>query len=290
MAERSAVGRPALRYHGGKWKLAPWILGFFPRHRVYVEPFGGAGSVLIRKAKSYAEVYNDLDSNVVTVFRVLRDPVKAAELRRRIELTPFARDEFKASYTPPQDEIDQARKTIARAFMGFGSASTNPTHLTGFRATSHRSHTTPAMDWANWPAEIPAFVDRLREVIIENRNAAEVILQHDSATTLIYADPPYVHSTRYDKVRRASPAHCYTTEMTDADHVALAEVLRAAEGMVVLSGYPCSLYDVDLYPDWVRHERQSMADGARPRTEVVWLNPACAAALAGQQSQLRLIA
>ena len=84
--------RPLLRYHGGKWLLAPWIISHFPAHRVYVEPFGGAASVLIRKERSYAEVYNDLDSEVVNLFRVLR--AQPDDLVHAIELTPFARDEF----------------------------------------------------------------------------------------------------------------------------------------------------------------------------------------------------
>ena len=89
--------RPVLRWHGGKWLLAPWIIGHFSEHRVYVEPFGGAGSVLMRKPRCYAEVWNDLDGEVVNLFRVLRS-ARAQELVDVIRLTPFARDEFVAAY------------------------------------------------------------------------------------------------------------------------------------------------------------------------------------------------
>lgn len=64
--------RPVLRWHGGKWVLAPWIIGHFPPHRIYTEAFGGGASILMRKARAYSEVYNDLDEDVVNIFRVLR--------------------------------------------------------------------------------------------------------------------------------------------------------------------------------------------------------------------------
>ena len=69
--------RPALRYHGGKWRLAPWIIGHFPAHKIYCEPFCGAASVLLRKPRSRIEIINDLDSEVTNLFQILRDPEHA---------------------------------------------------------------------------------------------------------------------------------------------------------------------------------------------------------------------
>mgnify|MGYP000205820787 CR=1 FL=1 len=126
--------RPVLRWHGGKWLLAPWIIEHFPPHRVYVEPFGGAASVLLRKPRSYGEVYNDLDEDVVNLFRVLRSD-RAGELVEALRLTPFARREFNDAYAPTDNELELARQLIVRSFMGFDSAGHNRDNgRTGFRA------------------------------------------------------------------------------------------------------------------------------------------------------------
>lgn len=266
--ETAGSSRPVLRYHGGKWNLAPWIISNFPAHRVYTETFGGAASVLMQKPRSYGEVYNDLDGEVCNLFRVLRDPAQGRELKRVLELTPFARSEFDASYLPDGDPVEQARRTVIRSFMGFGSVAASG-RLTGFRANANRSGTTPAHDWAHFPNALITMTARLQGVVIENRPAAQIMKQHDGLDTLHYVDPPYPHSTRtgtaqYDRI--------YRFEMKDDDHRFLAETLRTLDGMVVLSGYPCDLYDHELYSDWQRTERPSVADGARPRTEVLWFN------------------
>lgn len=273
--------RPVLRYHGGKWRLAPWIISHFPAHRVYVEAFGGAASILLRKPRSYAEVYNDLWGDIVEVFRVLRDPEQAARLRELCELTPFARDEFEAideaSFERAADPVERARQLIFRSFAGFGSNAHNLGRKTGFRATSKRSGTTPAVDWRNWPDEIPVLVDRLRGVVIENRDAREVMRYHDAPDTLHYVDPPYVHGARSMNNPYDLKYGRYAFEMTDEEHVRLAEVLTELEGMVILSGYPCPLYD-ELYADWCSVDLETHADGARDRVERMWFNPACEAA------------
>ena len=165
------ISRPVMRYHGGKFRLAEWIMGFFPDHDTYVEPFGGAGSLLMRKPRSPAEVYNDLDDEVVNVFRVLRDPEQSDRLKELCALTPYARSEFRASYAMSTDPVEQARRTIFRAAAGFGSAGATKGR-TGFRSYSKADRSvTPAVDWASYPDAIPAFCERLRGVIVESGDA-----------------------------------------------------------------------------------------------------------------------
>jgi DNA adenine methylase len=255
--------------------LAPWIISNFPAHRIYCEPFGGGASVLMRKPRSYAEIYNDIDGEVVNVFRCLQNKKDCQELERLIRLTPFAREEFEWSYTLGESPVQNARRTIIRAFMGFGSNGHNPNERTGFRANANRSGTTPAHDWLNWPDEMEKFYWRLAGVTIENRAAIEVMAQQDSPQTLHFVDPPYVHCTR--GVRNG-----YRFEMTDEQHEELREFLKSLTGMVILCGYRNEIYD---RLGWQTVEREAHADGARDRIEVLWLNPAAANA----QTQQRLL-
>lgn len=263
--------RPLLRYHGGKWMLAPWIIDHLPPHRVYVEPYGGAASVLLRKPRSYGEVYNDLDGEIVNLFRVVRE--RSKDLTRALLWTPFSRTEYRVTaFGPTDDPLEMARRTVIRSFMGFGSNSIQRAVKSGFRSNSNRSGTTPAHNWMEFPANVRAVARRFRGVVVENLPAMDVVKQHDSPETLIYADPPYVHETRMTVTQHGQ--HGYRHEMTDDDHRAMAATLRSVRGMVVLSGYPCDLYDRELFHDWHRVEREALADGARKRTEVLWINAA----------------
>lgn len=278
----SEVTRPALRYHGGKFRLAPWVMQFFPPHGCYVEPFGGAAGVLLRKSRVYAEVYNDLDADIVNFFRVLRDPLLRADLIEACRLTPYARDEFDGSYEPTDDPLERARRTCIRAAMGFGSAGATK-GTTGFRTDTRRKYGTAQHNWADYPAAIAAIGERFAGVLIENRDALQVIEAHDGPDTLMFVDPPYVHDTR---VMRSKGG--YRHELDDAAHRQLIECLKAVDGMVVLCGYDSDVYTGAL-AGWERHTTEARISGGRGtslRTEVIWLNPACSAALRQTQGGL----
>ncbi|TGQ95397.1 DNA adenine methylase [Mesorhizobium sp. M8A.F.Ca.ET.208.01.1.1] len=266
----NAPTRPVLRWHGGKWKLAPWIISQFPEHKVYVEPFGGAASVLLRKSPVKSEVYNDLDGDVVCLFRVLRDADSGARLIAALRHTPFAREEFDGAYVATDEPIERARRLIIRSLMGFGT--NGHARRTGFRCKGYRAGQLPQHDWGTYADALPAVIERLRAgVVIESDDALAVMARYDEPDCLHYVDPPYVAETR-------DPGRDYRHELSSQDHSRLLEVLCDLAGMVVLSGYADPLYDNAL-KGWRRVETKTFADGARERTEVLWINPACAAAL-----------
>lgn len=271
------ITAPVIRYHGGKFRLAPWVIEHFPPHQVYVEPFGGAAGVLMQKPRSHGEVYNDLDGDIVNLFRVLQNATQRDSLAELLVLTPYARDEFELAWIFTEDPVERARRTVMRAQMGFGSAGATKA-TSGLRVDPYRKYGTAPQLWARFPDNLAAFGQRLQGVLIENRPALEVIRQHDSASALHYVDPPYMHSTR---VHGAHKGRYYRHEMSDADHVELLETLKSLDGMVIVSGYPCELYDKAL-KGWTVNTTQARIAafrGTAARTECLWINPACWAAL-----------
>lgn len=257
--------RPILRYHGGKWGLAPWIISHLPEHRIYVEPYCGAASVLLQKKRSYSEVINDMDSEIVNLFSVCRK--EGDRLATLVSLTPYSRKEFELSYIPTDDNLEQARRTVVRAYMGFGSAAASG-RKTGFRANANRSGTTPAHDWANYPDALVKIIERLRGVIIENKPALSIMAQQDSSETLHYLDPPYLLSTRWmgDKTKS------YRFEMSEKEHADMCSAVLNLKGKVVISGYANELYDTMLKGFRIVRKK-SFADGAAMREECLWLSP-----------------
>ncbi len=260
---------PLLRYHGGKYRLSSWLYGFFPQHRVYVEPFGGAASVLLRKPRSHGEVYNDLDQDIFNLFQVLRDKERAQRLIELCQLTPYSRDEFELAYQVCEEPVERARRTIVRSAMGFGSGAATG-HKTGFRSDASRQYANEAACWRRYPPVLRYVHARLQGVNIENRCALTCMTKNDSLHTLHYVDPPYVPDTR--KLNHSG--RVYRHEMNMDEHETLLCQLQGLQGMVVLSGYDSTLYN-DVLTGWQKHTRQARISAGRGtgiRTECVWLN------------------
>lgn len=259
--------RPPVKWHGGKHYLSRLIIDQFPEHHTYVEPFGGAASVLLNKEPSLVEVYNDLDIRITRLFRVLRD--QGEEFRRRVSLTPYSEVEFHQALEPALDDVEQARRDFVRWRQSLGGRGTS------FSFTLHRVRRSMADVVSGYLSaideQLPLIIERLRTVEIVSRTAIEVISKWDSENTLFYCDPPYVHSTRQENSREV-----YGYEMTEDEHRELADCLHSCKGRVVLSGYPSPLYE-ELYSDWWQLEidiANHAAGGKKKSREVecVWFN------------------
>jgi DNA adenine methylase len=267
MERRGKSLRPPVKWHGGKFYLCQPIIEQFPTHQTYVEPFGGAASVLLNKPPAVVEVYNDLDQRITRLFRVLRD--HGQELRRRLTLTPYSEIEFDHAQETTIDEIEQARRDFVRLRLSLGGRGQS------FSFTLHRVRRGMADVVSGYLStideQLPLIVQRLRSVEIVNRPALEVIRTWDSKDSLFYCDPPYVHSTRHESSRDV-----YGVEMTEQEHRELASVLCECRGKVVLSGYPSDLYD-ELYQGWktVVFDIANHAAGGRSKArkqETIWMN------------------
>lgn len=261
---------PPFAYYGGKTTLATQIADVFPSHRHYVEPFAGSLAVLLAKPPSLFETVNDLDQHLMTFWRVLRD--QPDELARVCSLTPHSRAEHQAAYElDADDDLERARRVWVCLTQGRG----NTLRRTGwrhFQDPGARGPTSMPDYLASYVTRMRAATGRIANVSLEARDALEVIADYGRHSgVLIYADPPYLGSTRSSRQ--------YLVEMSrDSEHRDLASALRGCEATVVLSGYDSPLYQ-ELYPDWHRvsfatytGQGNHTAERNDRRTEVLWAN------------------
>jgi DNA adenine methylase len=258
--------KPPVAYYGGKTRIAPRIAKLLPPHEHYVEPFAGSLAVLLAKEPAPYETVNDLNRDVMTFWRVLRD--RPADLQRACELTPHGRAELADAYEDSPDELEQARRVWVRLTQGRTARMTT----TGWRFRARPIGGTPTRDIAGYLDRMAVAAGRLAHVSLECRPALDVIAtyaQHEGV--LIYADPPYLAATRNGTN--------YEHEMaSEQDHRALAEALTDCRAKVVLSGYASPLY-VEMYDGWHVTELATVTsqgngkDGYDPaRVEVLWSN------------------
>lgn len=260
--------KPPITWFGGKSKLTSKIIKHFVQHQTYCEPFGGSGAVLLAKEPSKVEVYNDIDGDLVNLFRIIRDPVLFDRLQISVENTLYARSEFELSKDKIDDPIEQARRFLVRQRQSHGGLGKRWSYCV---EDSSLGMSSAVRRWQAGVERLPLIHKRFKTVQIEQDDWSLVMQRFDGPRTLFYLDPPYVPDTRVNGR--------YQHELTQDDHHQLVEYLLTVKGMVVLSGYAHEAYKSLEDAGWVRQDYDVPAytsSGRKRRIECLWLSPSIA--------------
>lgn len=259
----------AFGWYGGKYSHLDFILPHLPEDAThFCDVFGGSAAIIINRKPSLIETYNDIDSELVNFFEVLRND--GEEIIKAISLTPFSREELLLACKPEENlsKIERARRFYVRARQTrTGLAQTSSEGRWAHCVLTSRAGMAGAVSrWLGAIEGLPEIVQRLQRIQIENSPALEIIERYDTIDTLFYLDPPYVHESRTD-------TKAYGYEMSDLDHFELASVLNQIKGRAVISGYRTKFYD-EIYKNWIRidSEEKTINSSKGVRIESLWLN------------------
>jgi len=235
---------------------------------------------LVAAFQGASEVVNDIHGELTNFWQVLQNEQDFERFLRRVELTPFSQVEFEAAREESQkaqlEEQCAFEDRIRRAVRFFIMARQSRQGLMRDFATLSRNRTRSRVNeqvsaWLSVVEGLPDVHQRLRNVVILNQGACEVIRKQDGPHTLFYCDPPYLHETR-------STTGEYHFEMTVDQHKELLETLSKIEGKFLLSGYPSELYS--QWRDrcgWNCHEmridnKAASGKSKEIKTECLWCN------------------
>ncbi len=222
------IVRAPFPYPGGKSRSVANILNHLPYRKIYVEPFGGSGAVLLARAACDLDVFNDRYAGVVAFYRCLRHKDKYQRLIEWLDLTIHSREDFKDAkdtWVVETDDVVRAGKWYYMVNYSFGSLGRN-----FGRSTSGRGLIAGKI--RNKLKLFPFVHDRLKRVQIENQDWSDCLRDYDSRETVFYIDPPYVDAY----------AGTFQHEMTRSEHHQLLDVIFQLKGFVAVSGYSNPLY------------------------------------------------
>ena len=272
-----------LKWHGGKHYLAKKIVALMPPTTQYVEPYAGGLSVLLERPEPYgAEIVNDKSRHLTNFWRVLQHEYMFEKFMRIMNNTPFSEDEFRCANSIVNDigwdglEEGNSEGMLMRACSFFincrqSLAGRMKSFATLTKNRVRRGMNEQASAWLTAIEGLQEVHERLRGVVILNRDALDVIWQQDTDNTVFYLDPPYMAETRKSR-------SVYEHEMSRPDHDALIATLSNIKGKFLLSGYHSDLYDKAAAECcWDCHEFElpnNAAGGEEKRvmTECVWTN------------------
>lgn len=261
--------KAVFRYPGSKWSMAQWIIAHFPKgyqKMVYLEPFVGSGAVFFNKLPGAVETINDLNSDIVNLFQVLRESPE--ELRRVLELTPYSREEYDLSFTPCDEPIEKARRFMVKTTQAIG-AKLNGSSKCGWRNHKQMKIGGTACKWGGIADTLDEASARLRGdtthlVQIEHMDALRLIERYNHSDVLIYADPPYLLETRRS-------GKLYQDEMSAAAHAEFLDIIRNSKAKIIVSGYDSEMYNAAL-KGWKKDSTLSQTTSTKKARETIWMN------------------
>jgi DNA adenine methylase len=200
-------------------------------------------SVVLNKKPSHIETVNDINSDIVNFFRVLRE--NPDDLIALLELTPVSREEYNISWDMTScNEIERARRFYVRvrqSFRSLGAQSKNKGwNMAKTKSLTKKSET--VSQWNNGIKKLLPVIERIKEIQIENRDYQTLIKKIDFPGAFFYCDPPYP-----DQVRNSKKDYKY--EFSENDHYELSVLLHNIQGKAMISSYDGDLMN-DLYFDW----------------------------------------
>lgn len=260
---------PPIRYTGSKYKIAPWVISHFPRHKIFVDVFGGAGAITLAKEPSQIEIFNDLDSSIVNLFRVIRDPEKCEQLIELVALTPYSREEKVNAFHMLENVADLSDVEYAYYYLYCGLLS-----FRGFQPDRNRvneisfdvvrTRMSAVTRFNRLPQTLKDIALRFKGIQIEHRDYT-FMSHYAKKDALLYCDPPYPGDVLFEKKRKY-----YTHD--DIDYENFLQWAKSLDCMCIISGYESELYQ-DLLKDWLVAKKETKCRAHAARTECLWLNP-----------------
>ncbi|WP_263264876.1 DNA adenine methylase, partial [Pseudomonas sp. RIT-PI-S] len=209
---------PIMSWMGGKRRMAKHILPEFPEHDCYVEPFCGGAALFFMKEPSRVEVINDLDGEVVNLYRVIANHLE--EFVRQFKWALVSRTMFdwaKLQAPATLTDIQRAARFFYLQQLCFGAKPTGRTFGTS-------TTTAPKLNLLRLEEKLSEAHLRLARATVEHLDWKECIRRYDREHTLFYLDPPYWATAGYG-------AGAFAFE----EYEAMAELARSIQGQMVIS-------------------------------------------------------
>jgi len=226
-----------IRYFGGKGTMFKNILQYFPKgeYNTYIEPFAGSYSLGLKKDPVPIEIYNDMDKNVYSLYKVLSDPEMFTLFKKWCDMVCYSEDiRLEHKERLKRDDISM----VERAFYFFYVNRTSHNGVGGFSKNTYvrRNMSKSVSDFLSAIDRLPELHDRLSKVIVTNTDGIKLIRKYNRENIFIYCDPPYEQSTR--------TSTRYSVDMDRAGHLDFLDAVINSKAKILISGYDCELYDV----------------------------------------------